>query len=283
MREDLLIGEVLAHRRLQPRLGGRKLLVMLAGFMQQHNIHVGRDAFFELLAANGLLVRRRKPSRPCTTFSNHQYRRYADLCKGLQVSRANELWVSDITYISLKSGHAYLNLVTDAYSRKIVGFLLSPDLTVAGCLAALHMALEQRSPGVGLIHHSDRGSQYCCHAYVELLKQNGIAISMTQNSDPRDNAIAERVNGILKEELLQPVYVTFAAAKKAVSHAIDVYNNHRLHSSIDMLTPVNAHLQKGEIRRRWKSYYNTIGKEQPNQQNNKLNSGLIKSVNYNQY
>ncbi len=264
LREDLLIGEVLAHRRLQPRLGGRKLLFMLAGFMQQHNIHIGRDAFFELLAANSLLVKRRRPLRPRTTFSNHHYRRYADLAKALKPCRADELWVSDITYISLKKGHAYLSLVTDAYSRKIVGFLLSPDLTVAGCLAALQMALEQRGPGSQLIHHSDRGSQYCCHAYVELLNKNGIAISMTQSGDPRDNAIAERLNGILKEELLEPEYASITTARQAVKQAVEVYNNLRPHSSVDMLTPTKAHRRKGEIRQRWNNYYRTIGDQTVN-------------------
>lgn len=282
LREDLLIAAVLEHRRQQPRIGGRKLLWLLQGFMQQHAIRLGRDAFFELLSANGLLIRRRRPARPRTTFSNHHYRRYADLRKVLVPGRADELWVSDITYISLHKGHAYLSLVTDAYSRKIVGFLVSPDLTIAGCLAALQMALAQRGSAEPLIHHSDRGSQYCCHTYVELLNKNGIAISMTQSGDPRDNAIAERVNGILKEELLEPVYASLTAARQAVKQAVETYNVLRPHSSIDMLTPEKAHLQKGEIRRRWSSYYRKISKpEEP--PNNQPIAGLIKSVNYNPY
>jgi transposase InsO family protein len=261
LREDLLILEVLTHRRLQPRIGGRKLLHLLEGFMEQHDIHIGRDAFFELLAANGLLVRRRRSPRPRTTFSNHHYRRYADLSKGLKLNQAGELWVSDITYISLKKGHAYLSLVTDAYSRKIQGFLVSPDLTIAGPMGSLQMALEQRGPAWPLIHHSDRGSQYCCHAYVELLNQNGISISMTQSGDPRDNAIAERVNGILKQELLEPVYASITTARQAVKQAVEIYNTLRPHSSVDMLTPDKAHQRKGDIRRRWNGFYKMLSKQ----------------------
>ena len=171
------------------------------------------------------------------------------------MQRGQQLWVSDITYIHLRHGHAYLSLITDAYSRKIVGFALSPDLTTEGCLKALRLALEQRETSLPLIHHSDRGSQYCSGVYTTLLTQNDIAISMTQSGDPRDNAIAERVNGILKSELLDRVYASYEQAAKAVETAIETYNTLRPHSSVDMLTPQQAHLQQGELRRRWRSYY----------------------------
>lgn len=260
LKEELLIQQVQYHRRLQPRLGARKLLVVMQPFMDEHAIDIGRDVFFELLRVNGFLIRRkRRGSR--TTFSAHRLKKYPDLAKGYMVSRADELWVSDITYIHLRSGFAYLSLVTDAYSRRIMGFELSDDLSAAGCNRALQMALKEREGKVPLIHHSDRGIQYCSAEYVKLLNENKVTISMTQSGDPRDNAIAERVNGILKQELLEQVYPNFKKAKEATGDAIRIYNHLRPHSSVDMLTPEKAHTQSGEIRRRWKSYYKTAAKE----------------------
>jgi putative transposase len=256
LKEELLIQQVICHRRLQPRLGARKLLVVMQPFMDQHDIHMGRDVFFELLRVNGFLIRRkRRGSR--TTFSAHRLKKYPDLAKGYEISRTAQLWVSDITYIHLRSGFAYLSLVTDAYSRCIVGFELSRDLSAAGCSAALQMALKGRQGEAPLIHHSDRGIQYCSAEYVKLLNESRVAISMTQSGDPRDNAVAERVNGILKQELLEQVYPNFKKAKEATGEAIRIYNSLRPHSSVDMLTPEKAHIQTGEIRRRWKSYYKT--------------------------
>lgn len=260
LKEELVIQQVICHRRVQPRLGARKLLVMMQPFMNQHSIHIGRDMFFELLRVNGFLIRRRRRGSR-TTFSAHRLKKYPDLVKGHAVSRADELWVSDITYIHLKKGFAYLSLITDAYSRRIMGFELSRDLSAAGCTRALEMALRNRSGGASLIHHSDRGIQYCSAGYVKLLHENQVSISMTQNGDPRDNAIAERVNGILKQELLEQVYPNFKQAKEGVGKAIVIYNHLRPHSSVDMLTPEKAHIQTGEIRRRWKSYYKTAAEE----------------------
>jgi transposase InsO family protein len=260
LKEELLIQQVQYHRRLQPRLGARKLLVVMQPFMNDHGIYIGRDVFFELLRVNGFLVRKkRRGSR--TTFSAHRLKKYPDLVKGLTVSRADELWVSDITYIHLNRGFAYLSLITDAYSRRIMGFELSRDLSAASCLSALQMALKERTGTAPLIHHSDRGIQYCSAEYVKLLKENQVSISMTQSGDPRDNAIAERINGILKQELLERVYANFKTTKEAVFNAIRIYNHLRPHSSVDMLTPEKAHTQSGEIRRRWKSYYKTSAKE----------------------
>lgn len=261
LREDLLLQEVAHLRKVQPRVGSRKLLLMLGQFMHAHGLNIGRDSFFELLRANGLLVRRRR-GRPRTTFSMHRFKKYPDAFKGTNVSRAEQVWVSDITYIRLRSSFAYLSLVTDVYSRKIVGYALSGSLSADGPEAALQMAIEQRaSPGQPLLHHSDRGAQYCSDGYVKLLMENHISISMTQSGDPRDNAIAERVNGILKEELLQEDYSNLSEAMLSVKTAIGVYNHHRLHSSVDMLTPDQAHTSKGELNRRWKSYYKTAAKE----------------------
>lgn len=215
---------------------------------------MGRDAFFELLKANGLLIRRRR-CRARTTFSCHRFRRYQNLINKLVPERANELWVSDITYIRIGQGFAYLSLVTDAYSRKIIGFFLSHDLSTDGCLNALRMALATRMTDQPLIHHSDRGIQYCSEAYTNLLKRNGIAISMTQSGNPRDNAIAERVNGILKMELLRENYGDISTAYKSIKQAIDIYNTLRPHSSLNMLTPENAHARTGELKRKWRNYY----------------------------
>ena len=253
---DLLLAEVYRIRSEQPRLGSRKLLHMLEGFMQSHGIKMGRDAFFGLLRERGMLVQRRNRKVPRTTFSSHPYYKYANLVEQFIPTSANQLWVSDITYIRLRQGFAYLSLVTDAYSRKIVGFDLCERISAKGCIAALKMALKQNPDrSSGLIHHSDRGVQYCSNNYVELLQQNRIAISMTQNGDPRDNALAERVNGILKDELLEKRYDHYRRARPMVADAIYIYNNCRPHSSIDMLTPNVAHQHTGELKKRWKKYY----------------------------
>jgi len=246
-KQEELTQQVLEHRRLQPRLGTRKLLELMQPAM-------GRDAFFELLRANGLLMRRKR-YRARTTFSCHRFRKYQNLINQLVPERANELWVSDITYIRVGKDFAYLSLVTDAYSRKIIGFCLSHDLSTDNCLSALRMALTTRLTDLPLIHHSDRGVQYCSQAYTRVLNRKGIAISMTQSGNPRDNAIAERVNGILKQELLNESYDNITSAYKSVKHAINIYNTLRPHSSLDMLTPENAHQQTGQLKRRWRNYY----------------------------
>jgi len=215
---------------------------------------MGRDAFFELLRDNGLLVRRKR-YRVRTTFSSHRFRKYPDLRRDVVPERPNQLWVSDITYIRIKEDFAYLSLVTDAYSRKIIGFGVSHDLSTDNCLSALKMALSTRLTDQPLIHHSDRGTQYCSKAYTGLLSKKGIAISMTQSGNPRDNAIAERVNGILKMELLDKRFNNITIAYKAVKEAIHIYNTERPHSSLDMLTPDKAHLKTGPLKRRWRNYY----------------------------
>jgi putative transposase len=257
LEEDLLIQQVLYHRIYQPRIGCRKLHEMIGPFMEDHAMYIGRDSLFDLLRENDLLITRRRRNQPKTTDSNHWMRKYPDLIKDISLSRADELWVSDITYIRLtKKKFAYLSLVTDAYSRKIVGYCMNNDLSVQGPLSALEMALKERAGDSPLIHHSDRGSQYCGDGYIALLKANGIDISMTQSGDPRDNAIAERVNGILKQELLENAYPNIKKAQCAVDIAIDIYNRVRPHSSVDMMTPEKAHTRTGPIKRRWKSLFN---------------------------
>lgn len=263
LQHDLLINEVLKIRKIQKRLGGRKLLHKLERFIQEHHISIGRDAFFDLLSERKLLVRKRKRRKPITTFSDHWMRKYPNLIEGFYPTAPNQLWVSDITYIVLVDGFAYLSLITDAYSRKIVGFYLSLDLSAEGCVKALNMALNN-NPVLGkLIHHSDRGSQYCCSDYVKILNDIYIKISMTQNGDPKENAIAERVNGILKDELLDKVYLDYKQAIVGVSVAISTYNHQRPHGSIDYLTPYEAHFRSGELKRRWKNYYSKVKEMEP--------------------
>lgn len=255
LQSELLIQQVLAYRKLNKGLGTCKLLWLMAPFLKQHQIRIGRDSLFDLLRFNGLLLGKRKRSKPQTTDSKHWMKKYPNLIQDLAPVMAGGLWVSDITYIELCQGHSYLSLVTDAYSRKIVGFHLSDQLTAAGPVAALGMAIRACGNTQGLIHHSDRGSQYCCNDYVELLQENKISISMTQSGDPRDNAIAERVNGILKAELLENVYTDVAAARSSVAKAVNAYNYLRPHRSLDMLTPAMAHSKVNHLKHHWKSPY----------------------------
>jgi putative transposase len=253
LRTELIIQEVLRIRTRQKHIGTRKLLLLLSPFLSAHKIQIGRDSLFEMLSAHKLLVRRRKRKVPRTTFSDHWMRKYPNLIVGMRVLSPNKLWVSDITYITLKDDFAYLSLITDAYSRMIAGYHLSRNLSAGGCVKALKMALKQLPGESELIHHSDRGSQYCSTEYVEQLE--GIAISMTQNSDPRENAIAERVNGIIKQEFLEVGYDNFEQAASGVTNAITIYNYERPHSSIDMLTPFQAHTSSGELKKHWKNYW----------------------------
>lgn len=257
LQRELIIQQVIDYRKILTCVGGRKLLVLLYPFMKQHNSMMGRDAFFDLLRAYGLLIPKRKRSKPKTTFSSHELRKYPNLIKKMAPARAGELWVSDITYIEMCEDDTFLSLVTDAYSRKIVGFHLSERLSAEGPIAALKMAVSGRSNEMDLIHHSDRGVQYCCNDYVALLKENTINISMTESGDPRDNAIAERVNGILKTELVKEVFTDITAARSAITQAVNTYNYLRPHSSIDMLTPALAHSRTGVLRRRWKNNFKT--------------------------
>lgn len=243
-------------RAEQKKVGTRKLLIHIQPFLEEHNISLGRDGLFNLLAEYKLLIRRRKRRIPQTTFSDHWMHKYPNLIRGLIPLAAHQIWVSDITYIGYGKGqYGYLSLITDSYSRKVVGYHLNRNLSAEGCVTALKKALKQLPDGSDLIHHSDRGSQYCSFDYVNILKNNNIAISMTQSGDPLENAIAERVNGILKNELLDAVFPDFNAASKAIEISITVYNNIRIHSSIDMLTPQQAHFMEGELKRHWKTYY----------------------------
>lgn len=252
---DLIIEEVLRYRKHQKRIGTRKLFEEMQAFLAAHHFQIGRDALFDLLAERGLLVTKRKRRGCVTTLSKHRFKKYPNIIRDFIPIAPNQLWVSDITYLHLPSSFAYLSLITDAYSRKIVGFYLSKDLTANGPLQALKMAIKANGNSTGLIHHSDRGVQYCCDAYVKLVLEKKIKISMTENGDPLENAIAERVNGILKGELLEEVFASFETAQREVAIACSTYNHLRPHGSIDNLKPAEAHLKTGELKKRWKNYW----------------------------
>ncbi len=249
---ELVVQEVIRIRRQQKRIGVRKLHYLLSGFLREHRIELGRDRLFDLLREHSMLVRRRRLRKPRTTVSA-PWKRYPNLIRDYVPTGANQVWVSDITYIRIRESFAYLSLITDAYSRKIVGHYLSRDLAAGGCVKALRMALRNNRERRGLIHHSDRGLQYYSSAYVKLLAN--IRISMTEKSDPLENAVAERVNGILKDELLKKSFESFTQARWAIDEAISTYNHLRPHLSIDMLTPAEAHARTGELKRRWKNYF----------------------------
>ena len=252
---DVIIEEVLRYRKHLKRIGTRKLLHEMRNFLTAHNFKIGRDAMFDLLAEGGLLVSKRKRRGCLTTLSKHRFKKYPHIVRDFIPIAPNQLWVSDITYIHLAEGFAYLSLITDAYSRKIVGFYLSRDLSARGSLAALKMASSSNPLHDGLIHHSDRGVQYCCDEYVKLLEYQEVRISMTEKGDPLENALAERVNGILKQELLEEVFSSFETAQKEVAIACSTYNHLRPHGSIDNLKPAQAHQLSGTIKKRWTNYW----------------------------
>jgi transposase InsO family protein len=215
-------------RKEHKGIGTRKLYDMLQPFMLEHGVKTGRDALFDLLAASRLLVKKRK-RKVQTTYSNHWLRKYPNLTRDFIPKTINQLWVSDITYWKIHTGeHLYISLITDAYSRKIVGYHVAETMEAIQSIEALQMALaalDGAAKPLQLTHHSDRGIQYCSGKYVKLLQDNGISISMTENGDPLENAIAERVNGIIKEEYLN-YYQTnnLPEAKKQLQKAINLYN-----------------------------------------------------------
>jgi transposase InsO family protein len=254
--QELILEQVRQIRRLQPAIGGRKLYVMLQSFLLEHQIKMGRDALFDLLAANQLLVKKRK-RRITTTQSFHWYRKHPNLVRNLIPINKNQLWVSDITYCKTTSGFVYISFITDAYSRKIIGYHVADTLEAIHTLKALKMALRQAAgPLNDLIHHSDRGIQYCCSDYVKLLQDNHIAISMTENGDPLENAIAERINGIIKEEFLNHYSLkNKSEVMEALSQSVNIYNTQRPHMSCNMLTPEDVHQNNLPVERTWKSYY----------------------------
>lgn len=234
-----------------PGCGVRNIHEMLRRYHQA--CHIGRDRLFDLLREEGMLIRKRKRKKR-TTYSDHHMRVYPNAVTDVIPVRPNEIWVSDITYLQYLDKDYYLFLVTDAYSHKIVGWTLSDNMKVNNAVQALRMALRQRKDKNHLIHHSDRGSQYASYKYMRLLKRNGIMPSMTENGDPRENAIAERVNGILKEEFFKYMQLTENNINKEIANAITNYNTRRIHYSIGLMTPEEAHRSTGKLDRMWKKY-----------------------------
>lgn len=225
------------ERKDQPRVGGRKLHEALHSKFVSEGMKIGRDKLFDILREKDMLIKRKKCT--CrTTDSYHRFHKYKNLIKDMDVAAPNQVWVSDITYIRTIKGFCYLALITDMYSRKIVGYDISDSLELAGCLRALKLALKTARPAAGLVHHSDRGIQYCSNQYVEALTKRGIRISMTEENHCYENAIAERVNGILKDEFyLDQCFFSTQHACIATKSAIDIYNYKRLHLSLGYKTP----------------------------------------------
>lgn len=251
--EMLVLEMVEILRREMPRIGTRKLHYLLESFYEEHEIKMGRDSLHQLLLNHDLIIQRKKRYVQ-TTNSRHWLRKYPNLIVNLKVTKPCQLWVSDITYISTVEGFCYLSLVTDGYSRKIVGYCLYPTLESEGCIRALNMALECKETEYEHFHHSDRGLQYCSSSYVRILKESGIEISMTEKGSPYENAIAERVNGILKSEFgLDMLFDDYSTAKAKVDNVITIYNSKRPHASCNYLTPDEAHNKKGVLKKRWKT------------------------------
>jgi putative transposase len=251
---EIIVLEMVAQvRRELPGLGLHKLYRFLYQPLRSDGIKMGRDKLNTLLRRSGLLITRNS-RKPRTTQSNHLLRRYPDVAKHLLIERAEQLWVSDITYISIGYSFNYLSLITDAYSRKIMGYCLHPYLTNEGSINALKAAIQSRSGNLPLVHHSDRGVQYCSYDYIMLLNQERISISMTQNGEAYENPIAERVNGILKTEFkLNKVFRSRSEAILAVRMAIEAYNNLRPHMSCSNLTPIIAHETREPLIKYWKN------------------------------
>jgi putative transposase len=253
--EEAVVVELVKQHRSCWDGGAVKLHKILKPQLQAHHISMGRPSFLKLLSAHNLLLPKRKRRYAITTNSDHPFKKWPDLTSGLVINGPGQLWVSDITYIDTEKGFNYLSLVTDAYSRKIVGYHLSKTLRAQGTIIALNKAIKSLHRGLmRLIHHSDRGIQYCCTDYIEILQHYEITISMTQSGSPYDNAIAERVNGILKREFhLGKTFSGYHEAVAAVHTAIDYYNRVRPHMSCNDLTPEQAHLTSGPLKRKWKA------------------------------
>lgn len=253
---QLVLSRVREIRLQHPVIGARKLQVLLQPFLLENGVKMGRDALFDLLAENRLLViKRRRPH--LTTYSRHWLHKYPNLIRDLVPERINQIWVSDITYLRTNQGYVYISLVTDLYSHRLMGYHLSNDLAAVSSCKALEMALQAagRVPH-GLIHHSDRGVQYCSAEYVKLLQDNGIRISMTEKGDPLENAVAERMNGIIKNEyILQHQIRDSIHAMELLDHAAKAYNTIRPHMSCSWNTPDKTYAQKSVASRMWKNYY----------------------------
>lgn len=261
LKEEEIVGLIKKQREVWKRGSGRNLHQSLQKEFKRRGIKIGRDRFFDVLRDNDLLIKSKR-FRTKTTSSYHHFNKYKNLLlKAGAPSKPGKVWVSDITYLWLKpqDKFCYLSVITDLYSRKIVGHYVHESLSVKGCVSALQQALRGRGDvKESLIHHSDRGVQYCCHAYVRLLKKHKIKISMTQSGDPLENAVAERIHKTIKEEFTEERQITFCnidQAKAEIKKFIDFYNQKRPHRSIEWLTPNEAEQRTGPLRRYWRSYW----------------------------
>lgn len=244
MDEDRILELVHRERHLQPQLSGKKVFHLIKEELQDLGIKIGRDKFYDLLGRYGLLIKR-KPRRVCTTNSEHAWPRFRNLLPGRPIEGPNQVWVCDITYVRTFQGFVYLCLIMDAYSRKVVGWCMHDSLEMEGCLKALKKAIKELPDQIDmtqLIHHSDQGVQYCCKAYTKVLIKNKIKVSMASKGNCYENAQAERLNGILKQEYgLGQTIKSKAQAKRICKQAIDLYNNRRPHWSLQLATPVQVH------------------------------------------
>ena len=239
---QLVLKMVLEIRTQMPRIGSKKLYYLLNKDLQ--TLKIGRDKFIDILRANHLLILPKR-SYHITTNSHHRFRKYKNQLLDLQINKPEQVWVSDITYIGKREKPCYLSLITDAYSKKIMGYNVSNNLNTESSLVALRLAIKQRkNKEMPLIHHSDRGLQYCANEYQKILTKNEIQPSMTQNSDPYENAVAERINGILKQEFYIDKYnKDLPIMKQIIKETITIYNEKRPHLSNHMLTPNQMHQQ----------------------------------------
>ena len=238
------------------RIGTRKLHYLIKPAFEREGIKCGRDKLGAILKHEGLLVKKKK-NYMRTTNSYHRYYKHPNLIKDIVINRAEQVWVSDITYIRTNEGFLYLSLITDAYSKQIVGYNLSDNLKAINCIDALKTAIKNRKyPNRPLIHRSDRGLQYCCPDYDETLEKNHINISMTTRHDPYENAVAERINGTLKYEFdLVDRLPDLKHAEREINKSVWVYNNLRPHKSCNYLTPLQTHLQESIEAKKWPVRY----------------------------
>jgi len=253
---SIIIALVNRERLIAKRVGSKKLHLILKAELEKHGIRMGKDKFHEILKANDLIVKRRKRG-PKTTNSRLKMPIYPNIAKNLYIDRSEIMWVSDITYIRIGLDFGYLMLITDSYSRKVVGYNFGERMDVKFCMVALEKALAERCyPERKLMHHSDRGTQYCAFDYTRILKDMDIPISMTESGDPLDNPLAERMNRIFKDTFgLDERFADYETARTVVDKAVKYYNNRLPHTSIDLLTPAHAHHRIGKLKKHWKWYW----------------------------
>ena len=278
--EEIVGVYVRAIRVRQPKMGMRKLYCLLKAVITENGITMGRDKFHAYLRANDLLVKPRR-RRIQTTNSRHGYRKYPNIIKGYEASGPEQIWVSDITFVTTETGFVYVSLITDQYSKKIMGYQAHPTLEAEGSLEALKMALKNRSHReTRLIHHSDRGIQYACEKYVTLLKRNDIQISMSASGNPYENAVAERVNGTVKTEFsLDGCFRDIDQVKKVLRESVSIYNKERPHASCDYLTPEQAHQRQGRLKKRWRQYKRNVPPKKVDEDTQKaVDQLLLKSI-----